>query len=404
LNIAYLLNTYPLTSTTFIRREIEALENAGLSIQRFAVRAWTGRLVDPRDVAEQRRTRYLLTGNVGGLFVAVLHELLFNTRRFWRSILILGQLLRNSNGGFIRHVAYLTEAACFHQLARARCIDHVHVHFSTNATTVAMLSHVMGGPSFSFTAHGPDEFVEANRHSLDIKIERAAFVVAISTFCRKELLRYASSDARKKIRIIRCGLPIEQFELSHRHLDSQTLVCVGRLCPQKGQTLIPNAVAALRQEFPKLKVILVGEGESRKEIENSIAALNVGDLMELRGWVANTGVVELISQARALLLPSHAEGLPIVIMEAMALGRPVITTRIAAIPELVDESCGWLFEAGDGNGLISAIRAVLNCSQCDMARRADLCRVRVERLHDVRTLARSLFGCFREARHDKRKG
>lgn len=397
LNIAYLINSYPMTSTTFVRREIEALEGLGLPIKRFAVRTWAEGLVDPRDVAEQQRTQYLLTGNVGGLVVAVLKEILLNTRGFWRSLGLWRQLLRNSNGEFVRHVAYLMQAACFRQLTAANRIDHVHAHFSTNATSVAMLSHVMGGPSFSFTVHGPDEFVEPRQLSLDLKIKHAAFVVAISKFCRQQLLPFTPPDQQEKVQVIRCGLALEEFEVSNNFADDQTLVCVGRLCPQKGQVLIPKAVAALRGEFPRLKVILVGDGESRHAIEASIAALHVGDMVVLWGWTANHDVLALLRQARVLLLPSYAEGLPIVIMEAMALGRPVISTRIAGIPELVDDGCGWLFRAGDEDGLIAAIRAALNSSPSELAQRGKTGRARVERLHDRRALASILYQSFQRA-------
>jgi colanic acid/amylovoran biosynthesis glycosyltransferase len=387
-----------MTSTTFIRREIEALEDLGLSIKRFGIRTWAGQLVDPRDIAEKQRTKYLLTGNVGGLFVALTKEMFVNPRGLYRSLGLWRQLLRNSNGEFIRHVAYLMQAASFHQLAQFNRIDHVHVHFATNATTVAMLSHVMGGPSFSFTVHGPDEFVDPKRLSLDIKIRHAAFVVAISNFCKQQLLQFAPPDHPEKVQIARCGLALEEFDVSRDYeTNNQTLVCVGRLCPQKGQILIPKAAAALRREFPKLKVILVGDGESRRAIEASITTYNVTDVVELRGWTANRDVLALVRDSRALLLPSYAEGLPVVIMEALALGRPVISTIIAGIPELVDDSCGWLFQAGDEDELIAAIRASLTCSPLELAQKGATGRARVEQLHDRRELAKSLYRSFQGA-------
>jgi glycosyltransferase involved in cell wall biosynthesis len=398
LNIAYLLNSYPMTSTTFIRREIEALETLGLSIKRFGIRVWDGHLVDPRDIAEKQRTTYLLTGNVGGLFVALTKEIFLNPRGLYRSFGVWRQLLRNSNGEFVRHVAYLMQAASFRQLAKFNRVDHVHAHFATNATTVAMLSHMMGGPSFSFTVHGPDELLDPKQLSFGIKIQQAAFVVAISTFCKNELLKWASPDHREKIPIVRCGLALEEFDVSRDYdADDQTLVCVGRLCPQKGQILIPKAVASLRDEFPKLKVILVGDGESRRAIEASIATYDVADIVELRGWIANPDVLVLVRNSRALLLPSYAEGLPVVIMEALALGRPVISTNIAGIPELVDDSCGWLFMAGDEDGLMAALRACLKCSALELAQKGATGRARVEQLHDRRELAKSLYLRFQGA-------
>src|SRR5262249_13018820 len=162
-------------------------------------------------------------------------------------------------------------------------VNHVHVHFATNATAVAMLSHLMGGPSYSFTVHGPDEFVNARQQCLELKIKHAVFVVAISEYCKSQLLYFSPMD-HHKIHIVRCGLPIQNSDLIRNHVaNNQTFACVGRLCPQKGQMLIPKAVATLRYEFPSLRVILLGDGESRASVEASISEHGVGDMVELRG-------------------------------------------------------------------------------------------------------------------------
>jgi colanic acid/amylovoran biosynthesis glycosyltransferase len=387
LKIAYLMNSYPMTSTTFIRREIEALEALGLHIHRHAVRAWQGTLVDPRDVAEKEKTRYLLAKNVAGLLAASTTEMFCNPRGLLRAL-----------GAWVKHVAYLMQAAYFRQLARSEQIDHVHVHFGTNATTVALLSRIMGGPSYSFTVHGPDELISPIRLSFATKISHAAFVVAISDYCKKELLRVAPAGHAEKIIIARCALALEEFaDVSEIADGNHTLICVGRLCPQKGQHLIPQAAAQLRMEFPDLKIVLVGDGESRVAVEAAIAACRVGDIVELRGWVTNSEVLDLIKSSRALLLPSRAEGLPVVIMEALASGRPVISTTVAGIPELVDESCGWLVPADDPQALVTAIRAALQCPPAVLARMGKAGRARVAKLHDRRDLAVKLHRAFENA-------
>jgi colanic acid/amylovoran biosynthesis glycosyltransferase len=305
------------------------------------------------------------------------------------------ELVRSAGWGLVRHTAYLMQAAHFRQLARAGHIDHVHVHFGTNATAVALLSRIMGGPSYSFTVHGPDELIDPGRLGFGIKMRHAAFVVAISDYCRSRLLPLAPAGHGDKIMVARCALALEEFEEA-READgnSRTLVCVGRLCPQKGQHLIPKAAAALRDEFPDLRVILVGDGETRDDVAASIAACGVADLVEIRGWVANGEVLNLIKTSRALLLPSFAEGLPVAIMEALASGRPVISTAIAGIPELVDDSCGWLFPAGDLQAMIAAMRAALKCPPSTLARMGEAGRARVARLHDRRELAVRLYGGF----------
>jgi colanic acid/amylovoran biosynthesis glycosyltransferase len=397
-NIAYLMNAYPMTSTTFIRREIEALEELGLKIQRHAVRTWAEDLVDQRDIAERVRTHYLLTDNILGLLFALVKEPFINPRGLARSLWIWAKLLRNSRYEFVKHMAYLMQAVYFRQLAEERRFTHVHVHFATNATAVALLSRLMGGPSYSFTVHGPDEFVEPERLSFGTKIEHAAFVVAISEYCRSQLLRFARDTDGCKIVVGRCALALEEFEGATEASSNKVLVCVGRLCPQKGQVLIPAAVAQLREEFPDVKVVLIGDGESRVEVERAIAAYKVADLVELRGWVANGDVLRLIRESRALLLPSYAEGLPVVIMEALASGRPVISTLIAGIPELVDETCGWLFPAGNEQKLLEAMRGALTCTPSVLAKMGEAGQERVKRFHDRRRLAKLLYENFLE--HD----
>jgi glycosyltransferase involved in cell wall biosynthesis len=394
--IAYLLNTYPVPSATFIRREIEALEALGVEIERHAVRRWPGQLVEPRDAAEQARVHYLLSGTPCRLMMALAAELLRNPAGFLRSLGPWAQLVRNSRGGLVRHVAYLLEACRFRQRTAALGVDHVHAHFGTNAAAVAMLSRLMGGPPYSFTSHGPDEFVDAEQQSFELKIRHAAFVVAISDYCRARLARLAAPDDAAKIRVVRCGLRIEDIG-PDRNPNNRTFVCVGRLCPQKGQSFIPQAVAALKDDFPEIKVVLLGDGETRPAIEAAIRAHGVADHVELRGWATNAEVMAAIRQSRSLILPSFAEGLPIVLMEAMALRRPVISTFVAAIPELVRPGeTGWLFPAGDTEALAQAMRACLEASPDALERMGDAARARVLADHDVRRAARELERLFRE--------
>lgn len=396
MKLAYLMNSYPITSTTFIRREIESLERLGLHITRYAVRHWDGKLVDPDDIAETSRTHYLLSGNVKGLLLAFVAVLLMQPMAFLRGFKLWLQVCRNAGTVDVRHVAYALQALYFLRRSRADGIDHVHVHFSTNATTVAMLAHRMGGPGYSFTAHGPDEFVDPTAASLKLKVEQAQFVVAISNYCKVLLTRFSSFDHWDKIIIAHCGLNLQDFQTnSHFDPDNQNFVCVGRLCTQKAQLLFPKAVAAIKDEFPRLRVHLIGDGESRQELEAEIRRLGVERFFVLHGWMANSEVRQRVSQARAFLLPSFAEGLPVAIMEAFALGRPVISTYIAGIPELVDGSCGWMIPAGSVDGIAGAMRAALSAPPETLTRMGLEGRRRVEAEHNLQTIAPVLHKAFK---------
>ncbi|HEX2541930.1 MAG TPA: glycosyltransferase family 4 protein [Caldimonas sp.] len=402
MKIAYLLNSYPMTSTTFIRREIEALEDLGLTIRRYAVRRWDQALVEPLDIEEQQRTHYLLSGNAGGLLAAFFLELVSNPAGLGRGVALWLRLCLNARALSPRLVAYLVQACYLRRRTRADGIAHVHVHFATNAAAVAMLAHAMGGPSFSFTAHGPDEFVDAAASSMKLKVQRAAFVIAISQFCRVQLLSASDMDCWDKIVVARCGIDLGAFTPDYDiAADNHQLVCIGRLCTQKGQLLIPRAIAQLRSEFPGLRVHCVGDGEIRGRLQRAIEECRVEQHVQLHGWQGGAVIRKLLAESRALLLPSFAEGLPIVIMEAFASGRPVLSTFIAGIPELVDDRCGWIFPAGSIDDLAEAMRAALRATPAVLRDKAVEGRARVERLHDLRVLASTLRQCFAQVTQER---
>ncbi len=395
MKIAYLMNSYPMTSTTFIRREIHALEELGVDVKRFAVRAWAEELVDPRDIAERDKTTYLLTGNTVGLLWSFAKELAVNPWGLAKAVAASFKLWRAAGRDFVRHVAYLLEAIELRQRLQKARLKHVHVHFATNATTVAMLCGVLGGSTYSFTVHGPDELVEPYRLSYDLKMRNAAFVAAISNFCRVQLARFGGAHHWNKIEIVPCALDLEEFKRDSNTVSANnTFVCIGRLCHQKAQTLLPDAIEPLVDEFPDLKIILVGDGETREEIEDKIAKKGLEEHFELVGWRSNEEVRSTLRGARAMVLPSFAEGLPVSIMEAFALGKPVISTYIAGIPELVDGSCGWIVPAGDIEALTAALMDCLMTSESELAKMGEIGRSRIEARHDVRRSATILRDCF----------
>jgi colanic acid/amylovoran biosynthesis glycosyltransferase len=394
--VAYLLNSYPMTSTTFIRREIQALEQSGMPIVRFAVRHWDGPLVEPQDIEEQKKTNYLLTGNLLNLLILALGFFVSSPMRSARAFGVVMKLWRAS-GGVVRHIAYFLQAAYFVTQSNKFGITHVHAHFATNATAVCLISKIMGGPSYSFTVHGPDELRDPTALSYPLKVSHAKFIAAISFFCKSQIELFSGTVANGKIVIVPCGLDLKEFVYqSNLQVEPNQLVCVGRLCPQKGQTMIPAVLASLKGEFPDLKILLVGDGESRSLIEQDTERFGVANQLVMLGWKSNEEVRRLIATSRALLLPSSAEGLPVVIMEAFALHTPVISTYIAGIPELVDSSCGWLVPAGNEDTLAEAIRELLTQPLEISKGYGDVGRYRVELRHNIETSASILMREFQK--------
>jgi len=399
MRIAYLINQYPKVSHSFIRREILALERAGVDVVRVSVRGWNDVAADAADEVEKGKTRYLLQGGVGPLLTAMLVCMVTSP---WSFLVALASAVRFARGSLRPlplHLVYLFEACLLKRWLRELRCDHLHAHFGTNATEVVYLCHQLGGPGFSFTVHGPEEFDMPAALHLPKKARLARFVVAISSFGRSQLLRWIDAADWSKVRVVHCGLDgdfLAQTLTPPPH--TQRLVCVGRLCEQKGQLLLLRAVHRLREQGLRLELVLAGDGEMRPQVEALITELGIADQVRITGWIGGDTVRKEILQARALVLPSFAEGLPVVLMEAMALGRPVISTYIAGIPELVLNGInGWLIPAGDVQALAEAMRDVIEHDDRALAAIGERAHERAISRHSIDTEADKLLTHFRAA-------
>lgn len=397
LKIAYLINTYPRGSQTFIRREIQALERMGWQIHRFALRSDRAALVDPADLAEDSRTEHILKRGLGKLLPSALGWLARHPKGSLRALSLVWSCGRRGagntpgTGGLLRHLVYLVEAAHFARRCAELRLPHAHVHFGTNSATVAMLAAEIGGPGYSFTAHGPEEFDAPRAHSLGEKVDRARFAVAVSSFSRSQLCRWAASQNWPRIYVVPCGIESWRFA-TPAPLPSKGphLVAIGRLAEQKGFGLLIPAMAQAVAQNPGLRLTLVGDGELRPEIEAEIQRLGLQDHIHLTGWLDEDRLHDALNAATALVLPSFAEGLPMVIMEAMAAGRPVIATYIAGIPELVTPDCGWLVPAGDAGALAAAMAELAQIPPERLTAMGQAARARALARHDIDRAAESL--------------
>jgi len=396
LRVAYLVNQYPKVSHSFIRREILALERQGVAVQRIAVRGWDGELVDEEDQDERRRTQYALQGGLPALIGPMVTQLLRSPARWGKAFALAWRMGARADRSRLYHLVYLAQACRILGWLRQGGATHLHAHFGTNPAEIAMLIEALGGPPYSFTVHGPEEFDKPEFLGLGEKMRRASFVVAISAFGRSQLYRWVGHAHWPKLKVVHCGL-----EPAFHQVDAvappaaSRLVCVGRLCEQKGQLLLVQALARVVARGRAVELVLAGDGEMRGEIESCIDALGLRAQVRITGWISSTQVRNEILAARALVLPSFAEGLPVVLMEAMALRRPVITTYVAGIPELVrSPDDGWLVPAGDGDALAEAIEACLAASPEQLARMGEGARERVLLRHDVDTEAAKLVRLF----------
>lgn len=397
MTIAYLVNQYPKVSHSFIRREIAGIEACGIQVARFSIRSCGSELVDEEDKRELEKTRFVLGIGKVGLLFALLRVAITRPIRFLSALWLMLQVGRKSERGVLRHLAYLAEACVLLGWFSELGIAHVHAHFGTNSTTVAMLCRALGGPPYSFTVHGPEEFDKAEAIALTEKIKRAAFVVAISSFGKSQLYRWCDHEQWSKIQVIHCG--VDDMFLTQAPIpvpDQPRLVCVGRLCEQKGHLLLLEAAGQLVAEGLSFMLVLVGDGPLRTEIETMITRLGLQDHVEITGWASNSEVHQHILASRAMVLPSFAEGLPVVVMEALALSRPVISTYVAGIPELVEpEICGWLVPPGSVEALTNAMRTALQLPVEKLEQMGRVGAFRVAQQHDAAIEASILAALFR---------
>jgi colanic acid/amylovoran biosynthesis glycosyltransferase len=400
--VAYLVNKYPKVSHSFIRREISALEAGGVMIERFSIRSCESELVDRQDKVEFQKTQILLNVGIVGLLLHLFYYAIAQPNKFFNGLRLALQVGWKSDRGILRHIFYLAEACVLRSRLQKLGVTHLHSHFGTNSTTVAMLCHAIGGPAYSFTVHGPEEFDRAANIALTAKIHHAKFVVAISSFGRSQLYRWCEYSQWQKIHIVHCGVDSEFMHQSPpTTIDNCNLVCVGRICEQKGQLLLLEAVKLLIDEGVKLNLTLVGDGPMRSQLQKQIDGYKLNNQVHITGWASGSEVQKYITQARALILPSFAEGLPVVLMEALALKRPVITTYIAGIPELVKPGeNGWLIPAGSVEEIVTAIRAVLKVSPDTLERMGIAGTVSVNREYNVTQAAKKLTNLFQDSSED----
>jgi len=387
MRIAYFVNQYPKVSHSFIRREIIELENQGLEVFRYSVKRDGGELVDPSDIIELKKTNYIAEGQKLKIVGIVFHALISSPGKWLISLAAAFRMGWRSHVGILRHLIYFVEACVLVESFLKDDIKHVHAHFGTNSTSVVMLAKLLGGVPYSFMVHGPEEFDKPEALSLEEKINHASFVTAISSFCRSQLYRWCDHSQWKKIHIVHCALDADFLDAEPKPTpDNNRLVCVGRLCEQKGQLLLIEAIHRLNEKGIKVELVLAGDGPMRGEIERLTDQYNLSEQVCITGWISSSKVLEEIVNSRALVLPSFAEGLPVVLMEACALRRPSVTTYIAAIPELIqDGKSGWLVPAGSIELLCDALIELLTSSTAALDQMGENAYLQVKINHDIRT-------------------
>lgn len=391
LRVAYLVNQYPKVSHTFIRREILALEEQGVAVERFALRGWDGDAVDPVDLSERDRTSYTLKDGIMPLLLGALKRFARHPVPVWSAVKAALAMSRGGMRPWPYHLVYVAHACRIMDWLDLRPVAHLHAHFGTNPAEIALLMRTMGGPPYSFTVHGNDEFDHAPRLALPQKFAGAAFAVAISAYTRSQLMRNLPPELWPRIKVVHCGLPDTSFEQAEGAEGAKSFLCIGRLDVEKGHLVLLEAFAKLRATHPDATLVLAGDGALRGMIEARIAALGLKDAVRITGWINSDQVRQALRDCHVLVQPSFIEGLPVVIMEAMAQRRVVISTFVAGIPELVKPGeNGWLVPAGTIDELAQAMEESLSLPKEQMQKMRDAGFERVRARHSITTEAGKL--------------
>lgn len=408
LRVAYLTSAFARPGDTFIRNEVNVLRELGAKVDTYSIRRPpTGPDPEPDIVAHQQGTHYILETGFAALAIGAVRTVALHPIRFLKSLALAWRTAAPGIRGCALQAAYLVEAAYLAGRLLARRTQLLHNHIGENSASVAMLAAEMSGLPFSLTIHGPYIFFAPRKWALGEKLSRAAFTACISHFCRSQCLIFAPESAWPRIHVLRCSVQPVFIEepRSKRPAVNPHFVCVARLCVEKGQRLLVEAVSRAITSVPHVRVTIVGDGPDRQDLERLIREANLQSQIEILGWRSSTAIREMLIDATALVIPSMAEGLPIVAMEALACRCPVIATNIAAMAELIEPGQnGWLIAAGSIEELATAIQSAAECSPEQLQQMGECGRRRVLEMHEPkRQTAQLLEQMRRAARHSAQR-
>jgi colanic acid/amylovoran biosynthesis glycosyltransferase len=395
-NIAYLLQYFPGATDTFIRREIRSLQKLGTKIEIISV--WkpkelrTGLDVVSRwstettsDVLSDwlKETHFVLPASVVSILTAVLISVLRSPVRFFAALHLAFSTARPGVRGFFYQLIYFVQAVLVAKVLREKSSDHLHNHTGDNGGTVTMLAAKLTGIGYSITFHGWPVFYDAKYSRVKEKVLGARFTRSISYFCRSQLMMLSECGDSAPFKVVHCGVNIERYAYRTPRKQVKRLFCSGRLAPEKGHTILINALGILKDNGYELELRLAGNGPSKGQLEALVKRLGLEDRIQFPGFVSEDEIIDELQGSDLFVLPSFVEGVPVSVMEAMAIGVPVIATNIAGTSELVEDGkTGILIRPSDPEALADAVVRMID--DYDFRKRAAvLGRRKVEAEFDV---------------------
>jgi colanic acid/amylovoran biosynthesis glycosyltransferase len=339
LRLAYLISRYPAISHTFILREVLELRRLGIGIDAASINGLDRPVekLTAEERAEADRTFYVKKAGAGGALSATVSTLFSNPTGYFRGLFfgagLGGADLKKAGMG----VLYFVEAVMVGQWMRRRGLRHLHVHFATPAATVGLIVTRIFPYTMSITVHGPDEFYDVSAYLLPQKIQGSRFLCAIGFYARSQLMKLSPASEWPKMEVTPLGVDATLFAPRpfRANIDVLEVICVGRLVAAKGQHILVAAIERLVRAGRPVRLRFVGDGPDRASLEQSVRAKGLEKNIIFEGSVNQDKIRELYAQADVFALASFAEGIPVVLMEAMAMEIPCVTTWITGIGELI---------------------------------------------------------------------
>lgn len=399
IRMAYLVSQYPRISESFILREVLALRELGMQVLVASINPpdRNGNQLTAVENGEVAKTLYVKQTALFRIAAAHLLLALQNLPLYLKALSFAWRLGRVDTGRIWVGLFYFAEAGLVARWMQRHNLPHLHVHFATPASTVGVIVAKLTRKTLSITVHGPDEFYDVTRYHLAEKIATCLFLCTIGKFSRSQLMKLSPVEQWDKFEVTPLGVSAETFQARppHERNSHFEILCVGRLVPSKGQHILIRAVARLVKHGHKVKLRLVGDGPDRLSLEQMVNTLGLSQTVSFEGAVNQDRIQNFYQQADVFVLPSFAEGIPVVLMEAMAIQVPCVTTRITGIPELIRDGIdGLLVTPSDDEELAATLERLI--SKPELCRQlGEAGRRRVLSSYDLQANMKHLAAVFR---------
>lgn len=365
LRLAYLCGVYPTATNTFIQREVSGLRDMGIHVETFSVRR--PERIEQGGVeqeSERRRTTYILPCSPWRLVRAHGRMLIGSPGSYLRGLWLAFTIRSPGLHALLYQLFYFLEAGVLAAQMRRRNLTHLHNHTPDASGYVAMLAAQIGQFTYSLTIHGFGILSEPNRWRLSDKLERSLFSICVSWNARSQAMLWSQPEHWDRFHVVHCGVNPDHYVPAANHGASHRLLYVGRLHYVKGLPLLLESIAILRERYPHIHLDIVGAGPEKARLEATLSRYGIEEHVTLHGYWSQAQLRERLSRYGIFVMASFAEGIPLVLMEAMAAGVPVIAPRVGGIPELIeDHVSGLLFHPGKVDDLVEKIELLMEDEQ-----------------------------------------